>query len=89
MSVFSQMKMYSRFVWGLGGFFREPVTLQYSENIIRQRLQNRNENLLRLVKHAIYENPSSPYLPLLHLAGCEYGDFAASLIPMSSKAKSS
>jgi hypothetical protein len=79
MSVLSQLKMYSRFVWGLGGFLREPVTLQYSENMIRQRLQNRSENLLRLVKHTIYENPASPYLPLLDLAGCKYGDLVSSV----------
>jgi hypothetical protein len=32
--------------------------------------------LLDLADRAIYRNPSSPYLPLLRLAGCEPGDLA-------------
>jgi len=75
MSVFDQVKMYWRFAWGLRGFLREPITLEQSREIIRQRLQNREQNLLLLVKRAIYENKTSPYLKLLKLAGCEYGDF--------------
>ena len=35
----------------------------------------RGENLLAIVKRTIYENEASPYLKLLKLAGCEYGDF--------------
>jgi len=29
---------------------------------------------LSVVRRAVYDNPSSPYLPLLQYAGCEYGD---------------
>ncbi|HEX7475152.1 MAG TPA: hypothetical protein VF318_04230 [Dehalococcoidales bacterium] len=75
MSIIDNLKMYSRFALGLRGFFKEPITLAQAEEIIRQRLRNREHNLLLLVKRAIYDYKISPYLKLLELAGCEYGDF--------------
>jgi hypothetical protein len=72
--MFDQAKMYWRFVWGLNGFLKETVTLEQCRETIRQRLQNREYNLLLQVKRAIYENKTSPYLKLLELSGCEYGD---------------
>jgi hypothetical protein len=74
MSLFNQLASYWRLGWGLRGFLREPVTLEQSREIIRQGLQNREQNLLAMVKKAIYANAASPYLKLLDLAGCEYGD---------------
>jgi hypothetical protein len=75
MSLLSQAAAYWRFAWGLREFLKEPITLEQSRQIIRQRLQNREQNLLIMVKRAIYESEASPYLKLLRLAGCEYGDF--------------
>ncbi len=75
MSLFGQIGMYWRFARDLRGFLREPVTVEQSRQIVEQRLQNREKNLLVIVKRAIYENEKSPYLKLLRLAGCEYGDF--------------
>ena len=75
MSVFERTGMYWRFAWGLREFLRTPITLEQSRQIIRKRLEEREENLLTVVKKAIYENQKSPYLKLLRIAGCEYGDF--------------
>ena len=75
MSVLGQTRKYWRLAWGLREFLREPMTLEQSRQIIKQRLENRERNLLAIVKNAIYENTSSPYLKLLRLAGCEYEDF--------------
>ena len=75
MSLVGSIKVYWRFAWGLRGFLKEPITLEQSREIIKQRLENREKNLLTIVKRAIYENEASPYLKLLRLAGCEYGDF--------------
>lgn len=75
MSAYSQVQMYWRFAWGLRKFLKEPITLEQSRQIIKQRLENREKNLLATAKKAIYENKNSPYLKLLRLAGCEYGDF--------------
>jgi hypothetical protein len=75
MSLFGQLGMYWRLAWGLRQFLKEPVTLEQSRGIVRQRLQDREQNLLAIVRKAIYDNEASPYLKLLRLAGCEYGDF--------------
>ena len=66
---------YCRFAWGLREFLKEPITLEQSRQVIKQRLAEREDNLLSIVKKAIYEHKASPYLKLLRLAGCEYGDF--------------
>ena len=75
MSILAQAKMYWRLGIGLRGFLKEPITLEQARSIIKDRLANRERNLLTIVRRAIYENKRSPYLKLLKLAGCEYGDF--------------
>jgi hypothetical protein len=75
MSLFNQAAAYWRFAWGLREFLREPVTLEQSWEIVQQGLQNREQNLLTIVKRSIYGNEDSPYIKLLKIAGCEYGDF--------------
>ena len=75
MAAFDEVKMFWRFAWGLRKFLKEPITLEQSQQIIKQRLENRERNLLTTAKKAIYDNENSPYLKLLNLAGCEYGDF--------------
>ena len=67
--------MYWRFAWGLRRFLKTPLTLEQSHQILKQRLEERERNLLTVVRSSIYENPDSPYLKLLMLAGCEFGDF--------------
>ena len=57
-------------------FFRERVTLQQAEEEIKKLLDTRVERFLELVRSRIYQNPSSPYLPLLKHAGCEFSDLA-------------
>ncbi len=70
----SDLRMYSRFAWGLHGFLRGRITLPQAEEIVRRRLEEREANFLRLVERGVYGHPRSPYLPLLKLAGCEPGD---------------
>lgn len=75
MKFFKSIKPYWHFARDLHGFLQNPITLEYSERIIQERLNNRESKLLKLVKNAVYEKPGSPYLALLKMAGCEYGDF--------------
>ena len=75
MAVLGKIRMYWRFAWGLRGFLKERITLEQSQKIIKQKLENREQNLPTIVKLAIYGNENSPYLKLLELANCEYGDF--------------
>ena len=49
--------------------------LEQCQEIIKYGLENREQNLLNVVKRTIYGNENSPYLKLLKLVGCGYGDF--------------
>jgi len=73
-SVFSSVKMYARFARGFRPFLDRHVTLTEARDIVRRRLQDRETAFLRMVERGIYGYPRSPYLPLLGLAGCEFGD---------------
>ena len=77
MSFFSTMKRYGRFGWGLRGFLRHTITLEQARAIVRQRMEEREANFLRLVERGIFGYSRSPYLPLMNLAGCEMGDIYA------------
>lgn len=75
MSLLNKVLAYWYFGQGLRGFLKEPVTLGQSHEIIKETLRNREQSLLTMVKRAIYDNEDSPYIQLLKIAGCEYGDF--------------
>lgn len=66
--------MYARFLGSVRGFLADPLTLERAREEIRRRLGEREEQFLRVVRRSVYEYPSSPYLPLLREARCEYGD---------------
>jgi hypothetical protein len=63
-----------RVVRALPAFLKNPVTPEEARATIRRRLQTREADFLSLARRAIYDHPASPYLALLRLAGCEYGD---------------
>lgn len=75
MSIIDATKMYWRFARDLRKFLKETVTVEQARKVVKERLENREQNLLTIVKKAVYENNNSPYLKLLKIAGCEYGDF--------------
>jgi hypothetical protein len=66
--------MYGRFILGLPGYLRRPITLEEARDAIRRGLLQREENFLRVMRRGIFENPRSPYRPLLELAHCDLGD---------------
>lgn len=74
MSILNDIFKYSKFAFDLRNFLRDTVSLEQSLRIIANRLQNREKNFLSLVQKGIYKNTRSPYLTLLKMAGCEYGD---------------
>lgn len=55
-------------------FFRDRITVQRAEEEIKRALENREERFLELIRAQVYERPSSPYIKLLRLAGCEFTD---------------
>ena len=70
----NRLLAYARFIGHLPGYLRNPVTPAQARGAIRDRLNRRNENFLGLVRESVFENPASPYAPLLRKAGCQYGD---------------
>jgi hypothetical protein len=74
MPAFDDIAMYWRFMWGLREFLKKPLTGDECREIICQRLKNREPNFMATMRRTVYDNPSSPYLKLLTLTGCEYGD---------------
>ena len=74
MTLLADLKMYARFTFGLRGFLRHTISLEEAKAIVRQRIAERENNFIRLIKRGIFGFPKSPYLPLLKLAQCEMGD---------------
>ena len=62
---------------GLREFFREQITLEQAEEGIKTALDRRDEGFLQLVRTQIFNRPGSPYLKLLRMAGCDFGDLEA------------
>jgi len=74
MSIIADAIKYSRLALGLRGFLSGTVTLEESRRRIAERLHDREKNFLNLVQKGIYQNPKSPFLKLLEVAGCQFGD---------------
>jgi hypothetical protein len=74
MPIIADLIKYSRLAIGLRGFLSDTITLEESRRVITERLRDREKNFLSLVQRGIYQNPKSPYLKLLELAGCQFGD---------------
>jgi len=73
-SVVNESIAFARLLRDLPAFLREKTSLDAARARIRERIDRREEHFLQLVREGIYGYPSSPYLPLLREAGCEYGD---------------
>ena len=63
-----------RFSSQLPAFLRRRVDAHAAAEVLRQRLANRADDFLRMLRDDIYADPDSPYVGLLRHAGCEYGD---------------
>lgn len=74
MSVLIDLPKYIRFFLELPSFLEECISLEQARQTITDRLKQREENFLRLLKKGIFENRKSPYLSLFKLTGCQYAD---------------
>ncbi len=72
--VFSRARGMFALAVSLPRFFRERITLEQAEAEIKRALERREENFLELIRTRVYQNPSSPYLKLLKITGCEFAD---------------
>jgi len=67
-------RMYLRFATELPRFLRSPVSLNQARAEFPIRLQEREQRFLSILQRSVFTRPRSPYLALLRMAGCEYGD---------------
>jgi hypothetical protein len=70
-------RMFARFPFALRRFLSETLTIERAREIVRARLEQREENFLRLIERGVYSHPQSPYLGLLKNARCELSDLRA------------
>ena len=58
---------------------KDPLTLDESRSILRNRIENRKNNFLESVEKTIFLHPGSPYKILLDRAGYNFGDVRRSV----------
>jgi hypothetical protein len=79
MSVFGETKAAVTLATGLRSFLRQRLTVARARDLIRQRFDRREEHFLGMLEAGIFTLPSSPYRPLLDLAGCSLSDLRQSV----------
>ncbi len=79
-SMLSKVTKYFRLAFDLRDFLKEILTLEQCREIVRKRIEEREQNFLDIVEKGIYRNEKSPYLELLELSGCEFGDMQSSVL---------
>ncbi|KRT77224.1 MAG: hypothetical protein XU14_C0017G0002 [Armatimonadetes bacterium CSP1-3] len=65
---------YTRSVRKLSVFLAKPLGSDECLELTRHRLQTREPRFLESMRRLVYAIPTSPYMRLLQLAGCEYRD---------------
>jgi len=73
------VKMFALFPLALHRFLRRRLSVDEARRIVRERMDRREDNFLRLVERSVYNFPRSPYLPLLKSVGCEFSDLRATV----------
>jgi hypothetical protein len=68
------IRMFLQFPIALRRLLKHTMTLDNACRIVRERMEHREENFLRIVKRSVYGYPCSPYLALLKMVGCEFED---------------
>ncbi len=70
------LRSYTRSVLRLGRWLNNTLSFEEARRCVERRLETRAESFLRLVRRCVFDNPDSPYLPLLKAADCGYEDLA-------------
>jgi hypothetical protein len=79
MGLRSNVRGFAGFLSGLPAFVRQRMTEPRAREIVRRRMQEREQNFLISLELFVYGNPRSPYRLLLDAAGCTFGDVRAML----------
>ena len=72
--IIGEMRIVLRVCHRLPAYLRTPLTAVECRTMVRLRLEQRERDFLNLMRGAVFNNPNSPYQPLMRLAGCEYSD---------------
>jgi hypothetical protein len=79
MGVVAEIKSATALAVGLRSFLRERVSAAQARDLIRQRLDRREDNFLEMAQAAIFGVAASPYRMLLQMAGCSFADLRTSV----------
>jgi hypothetical protein len=70
------IRMFLQFPVALRRLLKHTLTLDDARQIVRERMEHRGDNFLRIIKRNVYGYPRSPYFALLKMAGCEFEDLS-------------
>lgn len=73
-SFLADVLKYLRLAFSMRDFLSSAIGVEESKQFIAAGLRNREQRFLNMVQKGIYHNPGSPYIKLLKMAGCEFGD---------------
>ena len=65
---------FGRFTLGLREYLSRRMSVADARAVLHRRLETRDDTFLGFLKKGFFENPRSPYRPLLELSGVQYGD---------------
>lgn len=68
------MRLYGGFLLGLPRYLERTLTLAEARQIVRSRIEQREENFLRTIDRGVFGNPGSPYRRLFEIARCSRND---------------
>ena len=74
LSVIPTARWYANALRSLAALLAKPLSGAECRELTRRRLETREPRFLDCMRRLVYEVPTSPYLKLLRLAGCEYRD---------------
>src|SRR5689334_749954 len=69
-----QLKSYLALRKDLAEVLAKPLRPEDCAGIVQEELARRETNFLDLLRRAVYDNPRSPYFPLLRYAGMGFDD---------------
>jgi hypothetical protein len=70
-SILDEIRMTARYTRGLPSFLRDTLTPAQCGDLVRRRMASRDTSFLTLAERGIFQNPGSPYLPLLKRSGID------------------
>lgn len=70
----NDLQLFLRFATAFNEFLKTTITVQDARARVLRMMAAREENFLRVVKAAVFENEKSPYLALCRHARIEFGD---------------